>query len=54
MVGNHLLINQDGHSSDPCKFWIKTVQNVPSLGICRMRHNIGIFAIMYPFLVPPH
>jgi hypothetical protein len=30
------------------------VQSVPSLGIRKMRHNIGVFAITYPFLVPPH
>jgi hypothetical protein len=38
----------------PCKFWIKMIQSVPSLGIPRMRHNIDIFSITYPFLVTPH
>jgi hypothetical protein len=51
---NHPSINQDEHSLGPPKLYIKIVQSMPSLGIRRMQHNIGIFAITYPFLVPPH
>jgi hypothetical protein len=38
----------------PCKFWIKMVQSLPSLAIRRMRHDIGVLAITFPFLMPPH
>jgi hypothetical protein len=39
---------------DPYKFWIKMVQSLPSLTIRRMRHNIDIFPIIFPFLMPSH
>jgi hypothetical protein len=38
----------------PCKFRIKMVKSLPSLTIHRMRHNIGVFAFTFPFLMPPH
>jgi hypothetical protein len=38
----------------PCKFRIKTVKSLPSLTIRRMGHNIGVFALTFPFLMPPH
>jgi hypothetical protein len=38
----------------PSKFWIKAVQGLPSFCINRMRHNIRVFTITFPFLVPPH
>jgi hypothetical protein len=55
--GNHPLTNQDGHSLDPLHILDQNGQESakpPSLAICRMRHNIRVFAIIFPFLMPPH
>jgi hypothetical protein len=30
------------------------ILGLPSFSINRMRHNIRVFAITFPFLVPPH
>jgi hypothetical protein len=38
----------------PCKIRIKTIKSLPSLAIYRMRHNIGVFTFMFPFMMPHH
>jgi hypothetical protein len=38
----------------PCKFRIKMIKSLPSLTIRRIGHNIGVFAFMFPFMMPPH
>jgi hypothetical protein len=51
------IIHRQGKADTPgvtCKFWIKAVQGLPSLTISRMRHNIRVFTITFPFLVLPY
>jgi hypothetical protein len=50
-------IRRQGKADTPgvlCKFWIKAVQGLTCFSISRMRRNIRVFAIIFPFLMPPH